>query len=120
MTFRDANEASYEWNLGGITLWVATMFPERHNGAAGEHVHAVRISGSRSPGAATGAGIRLGDSMADLLRVYGNRYQTIHRDELSKTSLAVCFVFARDESELCPGFNDKGQIITLELSAAVE
>jgi hypothetical protein len=118
-TMQSPNEATHEWDLDGVTLWIATMFPEKHDGSAGEKVHAIRVNGKRSHRAATGAGVHLGDGLDRLVKVYGTRYQTAHVPYMSEESATIIFVFS-DETELSAGFSDGGKIISLQLAASIE
>ena len=81
---------------------------------------AIRISGDRSiPVARTGAGVRLGDGIDQLVAKYGYRYQTAHRRHGNTEYHAVLFDFS-DETELEAGFNDDGVIDSFELTVTEE
>ncbi len=109
--------AAYRWNKGDFQIAVETT---REIDPKIETVARVRITGDRSiPAGKTGAGVRLGDGLDQLVAKYGHRYRTSEPIGGSKSVLNVIFYFS-DESELVAEFSDDGEITALQLTASLE
>lgn len=109
--------ATYRWNKGDFQIEVETT---REIDPKVENVYRVRITGDRSiPAGKTGAGVRLGDELDQLVAKYGHRYRTDDHSRDSRSVLNVIF-YSSDASELAAEFSDDGQIISLQLTVSLE
>jgi hypothetical protein len=108
------NEATYTWESGGVTVCVTTLF---RSGTPVDRqvVYAVQISGRNASALAkTARGLKLGDGLDDIVRIYGHRYACDFDRRMSNESLTVAITF-ENETKLSAGFSDAGTIISLAL-----
>ena len=114
-----SGEAEYVWSLENSELHASTMYPP---GRAREEqiIHAVEVrqKEGKTSGAATGAKVKMGAELKDLIAVYGPIYMTDWRD-LSKESRSISYIF-ENETELTFGFSDDGHVIAILLAESME
>jgi hypothetical protein len=105
----------YFWTRPGMKLRL--LADDRSGIKGGEYISLVEVEGSRAFGAygRTGKGLKLGDSLADLRRIYGRKYLESKKPELKFHDVMI--QWRREEFSLIAEFDDKGRIKKLFLYA---
>ena len=111
---REGGGRSYFWKIGSERLELFT-WNDHGNESIPYSVEVWGTAPDRSIGK-TGMGLRLGDTLLDLRRIYGDRFEkkTLVNDTVMVT------VQWQDETTLYVYFNNHGQINHLHLLAATE
>jgi hypothetical protein len=109
------DEYEYFWKRRGMRLRL--LFDDRSGIKGGEYISLVEVEGSRAFGAygRTGQGLKLGDGLADLRRIYGRKYLETKKPELNIHHVMI--QWRREEFSLVAEFDDRGRIKKLSLLA---
>ena len=105
----------YYWIKSGVKLHLLVYGGGGIKG--GEYIALVEVEGSPARGAIgrTGAGLKLGDGLADVRRIYGRRFQ---ERKLPKLNIHdVMIQWRREEFSLIAEFDGRGRIKNLSLSS---
>ena len=104
----------YFWTKPGVELHLLVY---RLGVTGGEYIALIEVEGSRASGTygRTGKGLKLGDKLVDLRRLYGRRFK---RDRLPTGEMyAVTVQWRSEEYDLGAWFDERGRITKLSLSA---
>ena len=106
-------EEDYYWDKGTFKLHLIIESTKEQ----GEYIAAIEIEGNKFPDSLgrTGRGLRLGDSLRDLIRIYGKKFQR-HRVPLYDVD-EVSIQWRREEITLDAQFDSRGKIKILTLLA---
>jgi hypothetical protein len=104
----------YHWNKSGVNLRV--LIYRRPETVSGEFIGLIEVQGRKagSPIGRTGKGLRLGDSKADLKRLYGNKFN--ERKGGQPWNHVIHIQWRRVEISLIAEFDGDGRIKSLSLS----
>jgi hypothetical protein len=105
----------YYWVKSGVKLRLLVYGGSGIKG--GEYIALVEVEGSPARGmiGRTGSGLKLGDSMADVKRIYGRRFQ---ERKLPKLNIHdVMIQWREEEFSLIAEFDGRGRIKNLSLSS---
>jgi hypothetical protein len=113
-------EAEYAWERDGLRIVLGTLFNPEKRTPSEEIVYSVKLSGKKGPARyATGAGVKLGDSLKALIHAYGPVYSTSWRPS-PLGSTVFTFIFS-DETELSASLSSsEGKIAEIDLIASEE
>lgn len=103
----------YRWHKRGIKLHLAVFhFDETRNG---EDIAVIEIEGSRPTDRIyqTGRGLKIGDDLADVRRIYGPRYKLSNIPSLSIHNVEI--QWRSEEYSLIAELDKKGRITKLSL-----
>ena len=105
----------YYWVKSGVKLHLLVYGGSGIKG--GEYIALVEVEGPPVRGVIgrTGSGLKLGDGLADLRRIYGRKYQGSKKPKLK--SHEVMIQWRREEFSLIAEFDDRGRIKKLSLFA---
>lgn len=104
----------YFWDRSGVRISAWTWFQPGRESA----ITAVEIFGSRRADQwKTGRGLYLGATIADVRRVYGQRFLSGRN---AKTGNRYLLIQWRDETEMDIDFGAQGRIVKIQLAISVE
>jgi hypothetical protein len=110
-----SGEKTYHWELAGLRLQLATVYrtDSKRHAVIESPPQIVDVWGGLSTSSAgrTGAGLRLGQTLQDVIRVYGPRFQ--------QNDSSVVLQWA-DDTMLVIDFDGSGRIAHMHLEASVE
>jgi hypothetical protein len=110
-----SGERRYEWNLNGIRLRMGTEFYTDKKGRTLVESRPIVVDDWGQNGDAkmgvTGSGLSIGDDLAKLKKLYGDRFQT------DPHSIRIEW---KDETTLSVDFSNDGHITHMQLLAAQE
>ena len=111
---RIVDSFDYTWVKSGLNLRVVVQrssVPTKF-----EYVSAIEVEvGTSRRNGRTGAGLRLGDTVRDLRRIYGNRFR-VHRNSKYEV-YAVTIQWRREEYSLSVSLDEHDRIVALSLYA---
>lgn len=112
-------EGEYSWRIECATLTLFSYSAPESGDPGAIRVYGMRVQGECTCPGVTLRGVGLGDTLDDLVKAYGARYNLEMAQDKSDGDMIVEFFF-RDESTLRAGLSSEGRVVSLLLIESAE